>query len=298
MIAIRRSTWKEGGRSEQQFRSAFAAHVLPRIGRKRVSKVSGADLMALLLANDLWNRRRATARRILQWLGVVFQWSIAEGHRADNPVLAIRAALPANGVRVRHQQAIPHAEVGDALAKVRASTSRPATRLCFEFLVLTAARSGEARKSTWTEIDMASATWTVPAARTKSGRTHRVPLTGRALDLLAEAAKIADGSGFVFPGARGGPVGEKTLSALPRQLSIPAVPHGFRTSFRTWAGESGVSRELAERCLAHAVKSQAEAAYARSDLLERRREVMRAWADYACASMVSGARCSGGRDAP
>ena len=279
VIRLRRPTWKPGGRSEQQWRSAFTEHVFPILGAKRVSEVTSGHLLGLLTADDLWNSRRATARRLLQWLGVVFRWSIAEGHRGDNPVDAIRAALPSNATRVKHQRAIHHREVSDAIRKVRGSTSQAATRLCFEWLVLTACRSREAREARWEEVS--GGTWTIPAPRTKSDRQHRVPLSSAALRVLDEARGLSDGSGLIFPGTiRGRPVGEKTLSAMVRGAGVDAVPHGFRTSFRTWCGDTGVAREVAEAALGHVIKNQAEAAYARSDLLDRRREIMARWGRY------------------
>ena len=198
------------------------------------------------------------------------KWAIAQGYRKDNPAgEAIGAALPkSNGVQ-KHHRALPYAEVGAAVAKVRESGASTAVKLCFEFLVLTACRSGEIRFARWDEIDLAAAAWTIPAERMKAKREHRVPLSDRAVEVLQQAREIADGSGLVFPTPTGKALSDSTLSKLIRELCVAAVPHGFRSSFRDWCSEcSNVPREVAEAVLAHVVRNKAEAAYARSDLFE------------------------------
>ena len=280
VLALRRSAWKPGSRTEAQWRSAFDVHVFPRLGRKPVDQITGRDVLAVLTADDLWNRRRATARRALQWMTAVFEWATAAGHRPDNPATAIRAALPKTGARVQHHRAIHHSKVAGALEAIQEAPGRLPARLCLRWVVLTACRSGEAREARWKDVD--GDTWTIPAVGTKSGKAHRVPLPGAALAILDEAAKLSDGSGLIFPGARrGGPVGSASLTRLLSRAGVGGSVHGFRSSFRDWCGDTGVAREVAEACLAHVVGNAAEAAYARSDLLERRREVMERWAEVA-----------------
>ena len=180
-------------------------------------------------------------------------------------------------------KALPHGKVAKALATVRGSTAGDGVRLSFEFIVLTAARSGEVRGALWEEIDEDAGVWRVPGSRTKTGRSHRVPLSRRALEVLDEARQALGGDPiFRAAWSRRRPLATGAWRALLRRLSIEATVHGFRSSFRDWCGETGVPREVAEACLAHAICNQVEAAYARSDLLERRREVMEAWAEY-CA---------------
>ena len=145
--------------------------------------------------------------------------------------------------------------------------------------MLTAARSGEVRLATWDEIDVDAAGWTVPAERMKAKRPHRVPLSDAALDVLQQARRYVDGSGLVFPSVRGKALSDMTLSKLVKELQIDGVPHGFRSSFRDWCGDTGQPRELAEMALAHAIRG-VEGAYARSDLFERRRRLMADWAAY------------------
>ena len=164
---------------------------------------------------------------------------------------------------------------------MRKSHAYPTTKLAFEFLVLTAARSGEVRLAHWDEIDLDAREWTVPAERTKAHRPHRVPLSGRAMEILEEARTLGGGGGLVFPSSEGRAFPGSRLSTLLRDLGIAAVPHGFRSSFRDWCGEcSNAPREVAEAALAHTVGNKVEAAYARSDLFERRRVLMEQWAAY------------------
>ena len=164
-------------------------------------------------------------------------------------------------------------------------------KLAFEFLILTAARSGEVRLATWDEIDTEAATWTVPASRMKAGLEHRVPLSDRGLAILEEARALADGSGLVFPGTRTGkPLSDMTLSKLMRALGLDGVPHGFRSSFRDWAAEcTNAPREVMEAALAHTVRDKVEAAYNRTDLFERRRTLMDQWASYLDGAAGAGA---------
>ena len=168
------------------------------------------------------------------------------------------------------------------IRRVRASAAVPAARLAFEFLVLTAARWGEVRWAEWEEIDRDAGVWTVPARRAKTNRRHRVPLCGRALEILEAAQALEEESGpLVFTHGGGKPLHDSAVRRLLRQLGIAAVPHGFRSTFRDWASEeTDHPREVIEAALAHAVRNRVEAAYARSDLFERRRVLMDDWARY------------------
>ena len=186
----------------------------------------------------------------------------------------------------RHRRALLHRDVAGALAKIRASNAWVATKLLLEYTILTATRSGEARLATWSEVDLQAGVWTVPAERMKAGREHRVPLSTRALELLTEAQKLSDGSGLLFPSPTGKGLSSVTTRSLLDGLGIDATMHGFRTSFRSWCAENDESRELAEAALAHVVAG-VEGAYMRSDLFERRRRLMQAWADYlGCSGTV------------
>ena len=288
VIDVFRASWKPGGGSEKQWRSSMRAYVFPRIGRKRVDKrvdkINTADVMGVLLADDLWNQKRETARRVRQRIGAVMKWAVAQGYREDNPAGdAIGAALPKNGGRRKHFKAIPHADVSDALAKVRDSRAWTGTKLAIHFMVYTATRPGETRLATWDEIDFETATWTIPGRRMKGGREHRVPLSPEALRVLEEAHSIRDKTGLLFPSVTGKAMVNVTMTKLLRERSIPAVSHGFRSSFRVWCGDTGVAREVAEAALAHVVRNKVEAAYARGTMFERRKSVMADWCRYLTA---------------
>ena len=280
VICIHREGWKDGGKSDAQWRASLRDYVMSRLGHKGVDEITTADVMAVLIPH--WHSRNETMRRVRQRIGAVMKWAVAQGHRDDNPAGdAIAAALPKNGIERRHLRALPFGEVGAALARVRKSGAyRPAV-LAFEFLVLTACRSGEVRFATWGEIDFESATWTIPASRMKAGREHRVPLSRGALDVLREARASADGSGLVFPSQRARAIHGGTVSKLLRELGIDAVPHGFRSSFRDWAAEcTDTPREVCELALAHVNSDRVEAAYRRTDLFDRRRALMEQWSDF------------------
>ena len=279
VLAIHSANWKDSGRSEEIWRARMRDYVLPQLGRKRVDAITSSDVLSVLLPS--WATKRETMRRTKQRLSRIFRWAIAENYRTDDPAGAtLDAALPRNGSSTRHFAALPHGEVAAAVETVRNSEAWPGTKVAFEFLVLTACRSGEVRLSEWREVDLGSRIWTIPAGRTKTRREHKVPLAPRALAVLDEARQFSDGEGLIFPSPTGRPLSDATISKLVREQGIQAVPHGFRSSFRDWCGETGQAREVAEACLAHAVKSKVEAAYARSDLLNRRRILMQAWAEY------------------
>ena len=285
VIETHAAGYKPGTRTAAQWRSWFARFVYSRIGGRPVNAIATADLLAIV--EPLWHAKQATARKLCQRLTLVFNRVIAEGWRTDNPAGdALKAGLPRNGNgngKVTHQRALPHAEVARALAKVRRSRGWIGARLAFEYMALTATRSGEARGVLWSEIDTERAVWEIPAERAKMGKPHRVPLSPQALDVLERARAVRTGfgtSGLVFTAARGGAMADAALSLLAKRLRLGAVPHGFRSSFRDWCAETGVSRELAEACLAHQFGSATERAYMRTDVLAARVPVMAAWGAY------------------
>ena len=274
VIALHAGNWRDGGKTCAQWRANLRDYAMPRMGRLRVSAITTADVMAVLL--PIWHEKCETARRLRQRIGAIMKWVIAQGHRQDNPAgESIAAAHPRNGAVRKHMTALPHGEVAGALAKVRSSAAGTSTKLAFEVLVLSAARSGEVRLATWDEIDLAAAVWTVPAERMKANREHRVPLGERVVEILTDARSVGDGKRLPFPSPRGKALSDMTLSKLVRERAIAAVPHGFRSSFRDWAAEpSNHPGEVVEAALAHVVQNNVEAAYAPSDLFERRRRLM------------------------
>ena len=281
VIAMHEPNWRSP-KSGPQWRASLGTYAYPIIGKLPVSEITPGHVMAVL--QPMWNEKRETARRVKQRISAICRWAVAQGHRTDDPAgIVIDAALPRNGVERRHMPALPYDQVADCIAKVKASKrASTSSKLALEFLILTAARSGEVREATWDEFDLDSALWTLPAERMKANREHRVPLSGRALEVLVEAAELSDGSGLVFPGARRGrPLSENTHAKLLRELGFDAVTHGFRSSFRDWASEqTNTPRAVMEAALAHTIKNKTEAAYARSDLFRKRRVLMESWAGY------------------
>ena len=281
LIARDSATWRNAEHTAKDWRNCLANHA-PAILRHRVDAVTSRQCINAL--TPLWNTKRETARKVKHRLSAVFKLAIAEGHRKDNPVDAADAALPrrrGDAQRRGNHRALPYREVANALAVVAATDAWTGTKLAFRFMVLTAARNGEVRGATWDEMDVDAALWTIPATRMKAAVEHRVPLSDAALTVLDEARAIADPSGLVFPSVSGRPMSNATLGKLLNENGVDAVPHGFRSSFRDWAAEcTPFAREVMEAALAHRIPDAVEAAYFRSDLLDRRRELMDRWADY------------------
>ncbi|MGV8997292.1 MAG: tyrosine-type recombinase/integrase [Parvibaculaceae bacterium] len=274
-----------------QFISTLETYAFPLIGNLRVSDVTTSDVLAVL--SPIWTKKPETAARVRQRIGTVMKWAVAQRWRDDNPAEYIAQALPKRDKsKTVHRKALPYSEVASCIEAVKTSGAGVSTKLALEFLVLTATRSGETRLAKWDEIDWGSAatsattatiaTWVIPASRMKAKREHRIPLSARAVKILKEAEKLSNDTGLVFPGTRAGKsLSDMTLSKLVKELGFAADVHGFRTSFRTWAQErSNAPREVAEAALAHTIRDRAEAAYARSDVFEKRRILMENWASY------------------
>ena len=280
VIELHRATWRDAGKSEKQWRASLEAYA-HRLADKSVAEVTSADVLAVLA--PIWTAKPETARRVRGRISTTMRWAVAEGHRPDNPAGdAVAAALPKHSTRPRHHRALHHSQVGAALAAVKASQATASVKLALEFLTLTGSRSGEVRGCRWDEIDLKTATWTVPASRTKTSAEHRVALSVRALEVLKAARAHSSGGGLVFPSERGKVLSDATMSKLMRELGLDGTPHGMRAAFRSWCSDTAQPRDLAEQALGHAVRG-VEAAYARSDMLERRRDLMEQWAEYLTA---------------
>ena len=280
VIDFHRPTWSNA-KHIYQWEMTLSAYVFPKIGGRRVNQVTGEDVLSTL--TPIWTTKPETARRVKQRISAIMDWAVANGYRTDNPAgKAMTQVLPRRGRITTHHRTVPYSEVERVLHLVRESNAAPVTKLSFEFLVLTAARSGEVREAKWEEVDFVSKTWIVPGGRMKAGREHRVPLSERAVEILKEAKRLYKGSDLVFPAPRsGGALSDMTHRNLLRKLGVDAVPHGFRSSFRDWAAErTDTPHAVMETALAHVVANSTEAAYARSDLFERRRRLMAQWADY------------------
>ena len=283
VIDMRRPTWSNA-KHASQWTNTLATYAHPVIGGKAVDQVTTADVLAIL--TPIWTVKSETASRVHQRLETVFDWVVAQGWRLDNPAgKAVIRALPRVSRLKSHHRALPPADVPAAVKAVRDSNSDPATRLAFEFLVLTAARSNEVRQATWLEMDLANAVWAVPARHMKARREHWVPLSRRSLEILDQARELArEDEGLVFPANRSGKaLSDMTFTVLLRRLDIPAVPHGFRSSFKNWCNSSpgaDAKRLLAEAALAHNLGNQTEASYATDELVDPRRPLMEEWAEF------------------
>ena len=279
VLKLNRPSWRNE-KHGKQWQSTLETYAFPRLGNRPVDTITTGDILAVL--TPIWHEKPETAMRVRQRLKSVMEWSVAQGHRQDNPAGdAISKALLKRSTRVQHMRALPYGEVAAAIAKVRASDATTIAKLAFEFLVLTAARSGEVRGATLDEIDLENRTWTIPADRMKAGVEHRVPLSDRSVTILLEAAKVRTNSRLVFPSVTDRQLSDNALSKLLRKNGILSTVHGFRSSFRDWAGErTGTSHEVMEQALAHTIPNHVERAYARSDLFEKRRSLMDSWAAF------------------
>lgn len=272
-----RARWSNGRHSDAWL-TTLERHAFPTLAAMPLDRIGREDVLRVL--TPIWTVKPETGRRVRQRIRTILKWAEAHGYVDRNMAgEAIDGALPSMPKIKAHFRALPYRDVASTLARLDAGAAGMTTKLCLRFLVLTAARSGEARCATWAEIDMDRATWTIPAERMKARAEHRVPLSDAALAVLHEAARVRDDSGLVFPSATGRPLSDATISKLFRKNGVDATPHGMRSSFRDWCAETGKPRELAEAALAHVVGG-VEGAYFRSDLFERRRALMDQWAAY------------------
>lgn len=255
-------------------------HAFPLLTDMAVGEVKPADVLKVVQV--LWADKRATATKLLGSIVTVIDRAKVQGHRADTiTAKEVTAALPRNGATTKHQPAMAHSEVSKALAALGEGKAACMIR----FQCLTAVRPIEAQCARWQDIDLDAGVWSLQADAKKERRSHRVPLSSQALALLGEAKAHSDGDS-VFSGTAVAKASQ--VKRAMRKLGIasdfpgrPAVAHGFRSSFRDWAGElSGASHDVIEKALAHTVGNSVTQAYYRSDLLEQRRELMQAWADY------------------
>ncbi len=281
-----RAGW-QSSRHPKSWLASLERYAFPRIGTRLISDVTSADVLEIL--TPIWHDKAQTARRVRQRIRAVLEWAVAMEWRTDNPCDRIGPVLGPQQALVAHRRALPHQDMAAAVAAVRMSAAAPVVTLACEWLVLTAARWGEVRGAEWAEIDTAGSVWMIPATRMKAKRPHRVPLARRAVEILDAARTLGDGtSPLVFPTANGTPLPEQALRRLLQDQQIAAVPHGFRSTFRDWAAEeTDHPREVIEAALAHMVHNQVEAAYARSDLFERRRRLMEEWAAAVCQPVTS-----------
>ena len=269
-------TWRSH-KTEADMRKRFETYAYPAFGATPINLIRRAEVLAVI--EGIWTHKSAAAKKLRQSVKAVFDYALDHEHIESNPAAHFtRASLPPTG-NGSHFRSLPYQEVAAALEEVDGST---AVKLCFRWLVLTASRSGEARKARWEDMDLQGRTWTIPGDMMKSGREHRVPISIQAVAVLKEAADLMDGSGLVFPGLNG-PLSDMTLTKLLRDngLADRATVHGFRTSFKTWCMETtDTPWAVGEAALAHTLGNSTEQAYARTDLFDRRRDLMQDWADF------------------
>ena len=277
-------SWRNAKHAEGWI-SSLENHAMPTLGAMPVDRIERSDVLAVL--KPIWSTKPETARRVRQRVKVVFGYCQAHGYIENNPAGdAINAALPSMRRTQQHFRSMPHLEVSDALKVVDAGGAALASKLCLRFVILTAARPGEALGARWAEVDMGGREWRLPPERMKGAIEHRVPLSDAALDVLEAAKTLCDGSEFVFPSPRkpGHPLSNATLTKVLRDcdLAKQATVHGFRSSFRRWALEcTGAQWEVAETALAHRLGNSTERAYVRTvDLFQPRQRLMQQWADY------------------
>jgi integrase len=266
-----------------QWRSTMEAYVFPSIGKRPIDEITAAEVIDIL--KPIWNTKRETARRVLQRMRAVFEAAIVRGERDKaSPTIGVAAVLGSRNLKRDHHPAMPYAEVPAFVSRLRGLEGWPATRLAFEFLILTASRSGEVRLANWSEIDLDNALWTVPADRMKARVEHVVPLPPRAIALVREARVAYPKSELVFPGTKPGlPLSNMTLTKVLRDAGLDgkATTHGFRSSFKDWSAEVAKARdEVSEAALAHRIPDKVRAAYLRTRFLDERRELMKRWASY------------------
>ncbi len=267
----------------QQWRNTLTTYVSPVFGSMPIQNVD-IDLVMKVI-EPLWRTKTETARRVRGRIEVILDWARVRGYRTgENPARwrgTLDHLLPARTkVRaVKHYAALPYSEIGAFMQDLRKMEGISATAL--EFLILTVARTGEVIYARWSEINLKDAVWIVPAARMKSGREHRVPLSGPALAVLKRMSKSEDG--YVFPGrSPGTPLSNMSLlMTLGRMNRGDITAHGFRSTFRDWAAEAtNFTREVVEMALAHVLENKTEAAYRRGDLFDKRRRLMDTWTEY------------------
>lgn len=306
----KRESFKNPAKEGHMFESSMERYVYPFIGNMRVGEIERRHVYELLADNRFWFDKTPTASRVRARIERVLDWAKAMGYRhGDNPAAwrgGLDHTLPSprdlHKRKKQHQPALPVEQMPEFMADLRNHYTM--TARCLELCILTAVRSGEVRKARWEEFDLKKGVWTIPAERMKMDRPHRVPLPACAVEMLNEIPRGL--SDLVFPGMGGKPLSENTPGLLLRRMheakkkqdgkgyvdavtGRTVVMHGFRSTFRDWAGErTSYPRNIIETALAHLVGDETERAYARGDLFEKRRQLMKSWADYCAGTGVQG----------
>lgn len=281
----RMPAWKNA-KHGQQWINTLRDYAFPKIGRMPIDSVDQPEVMMCLA--PIWTEKHETAKRLAQRIKTVLDVARSKGFRTgENPVTAIKdaGALPRVKAKVKHHKAMGWQDVPKFYADLKTRKAMAAKALMFT--CLTGSRTGEVLGLRWEEIDFETQLWTCPAERMKTGEAHRVPLTDEMLSIIEPLKELK--SDFVFEGQkRHKPLSNMSMLMLLRRMDVEGVTvHGFRSTFRDWASEvANVPREVAEKSLAHSVGSDVERAYARSDLLDKRRALMRDWSKYVASAPV------------
>jgi len=280
-------SWKNAKHGDQWI-NTLKTYVFPVFGEMDVSEVSKSDVLKVL--GPIWTTKHETASRVKQRIKMVLDWASARDHRlGHDPHLwdQISQSLPKTKLvkKVKHFESCPYRQVHGVLNAIRHSGTSDATANAMEFLILTAARSGEVRGALWSEVDFDQKRWTIPPHRMKANREHRVPLSARAVEILRQ--QRGNDAIFIFANEKGKQLSDMTLTMVLRRLKYDFKVHGFRSTFRDWCAEqTQFPREVCEAALAHVIKDSTEAAYFRSDVYDKRQQLMDAWSSYCATNSV------------
>jgi integrase len=294
-IASQRDGWKNA-KHAKQWETTLEQHVLPILGKLPVSSIETPHIMRVLeqksadYPNGIWRDIPETASRTRNRVELILDWARSRGYReGENPARwkghldkllpkTTKLTAPGQAKEKIHFEALPSTVMSTFMSALRNQPGVAA--LALEFAILTAARSGEVRGARWEEVNFQERVWIVPAERMKAKREHHVPLSPRAIKILETIGPKE--IGLIFTASKkGASLSDMTLTAVLRRMGQNVTAHGFRSTFRDWAGDrTGFPSEVAEMALAHVIKNKAEAAYRRGHLLEKRRALMTAWADY------------------
>lgn len=287
-IAANEGSWRNS-KHRQQWRNTLATYVYPIIGDLPVADIGTAHVLKIV--EPIWQDKPETASRVRGRIETLLDAAKARGYReGENPARwrgHIAQILPARTKLSRgHHKAMPYTELPAFMGALRAREAMAA--LALEFVILTATRTSEVLGATWSEVDLAKAVWTIPAARMKAGKEHRVPLPLRAIEILETTKAL--GKDWLFPADTGGKLSGMAMSMLLRRMKLDCTVHGFRSSFRDWSAEcTGYAHEVCEMALAHSIGNKAEAAYRRGDLFDKRRRLMADWSTYCTSDSAAGA---------
>ncbi len=285
-IESNRAGWKND-KHASQWENTLETYASPIIGKLPIALIDTGHVLKVLESDQLWTTKPETASRLRGRIEAVLGWATVRGYRkGDNPATwrnHLDKVLPARSsvAKVEHHQALEYAEIGAFIEKLRAQPGVAPRAL--EFAILTAARSGEVIGATWQEIDLDTGTWTIPAERMKAKKEHWIPLSARALEIVKELLPLkTKGDDPVFQNKGGKAFSNMAMLAVLKRMKLATLTtHGFRSTFRDWAGETtAYPREVIEHALAHQLKDKAEAAYARGTLFAKRRRLMDEWAKY------------------